>query len=91
MLNLYQVKLLTLSKNVVKSSGKKMGRPTWDEDSTILNVLANGDAMKAVKKAQRSVMGESFTWDDDKDRVIVNTVIRTRLVSVEKINTVDVR
>jgi len=87
MQHVYEVRMETLSKNTVK--GKEVGKREWADEDKIW-VLANGDAKKAVAKAERYYIGRTFTWEDDKGRENVNTTLRCRLISVEQKGSVEV-
>ena len=60
-------------------------RTAWIQDS--INVLANGDAAAAIKKAKKSVLRKTF-FDEEHKRL--EKVTGFRLLSVDTIATADI-
>lgn len=87
MQHVYEVRMETLVKNTVK--GKEVGKREWQDEDKIW-VLANGDARKAIAKAEKHFIGFTWDWEDDKGRNLTATVVKCRLISVEQAGSVDV-
>ena len=72
-----------------QTTGKK--KRWWDKVEEPLWVLANGDARKAIKKAERHTLNQkSFKWEDDNGKEITEKVVGFRLLKVEQVGSVDV-
>lgn len=85
MSNVYEVKY------EVRYHTKGTKKKWWDEAGSPIHVLANGDAQKAVRKAERYALASTFTWENDKGRNVTEIPVGFRLVSVERKLSVDVR
>lgn len=60
---------------------KHRGKRSWWDDQNVLNIVANGDARKAVRQAEQKAMRMKLDESDLKDGVLWRA-IGFRLVSV---------
>ena len=85
-MNVYEVKFDELVTYLPQQK-----RATWEKNNNPIHVLANGDAMKAVEKAKRHRLKSRYAFWDENGRKVTEVVQKVRLVSVERVLTVDVR
>ena len=78
MKHLYKVSVDLL----IRPQGSK--RTHWLENWDIVNVVANGDAKKAIAKVKRMMKGEQVDWDENR----AGTIERVRISEVVQISEV---
>lgn len=65
-------------------------RPHWNDGLDPLDVLANGDAREAIRKAERHVLRHNIVWVNDDSRKIVEIPKVFKLDSVEILAEADI-
>lgn len=80
-----------MAKRIYEVKYEEQTDGSWDGGCETVNVLANGDAQKAVEKARKKTVGRTFTWTDPEDETKEHTskITDFRLIGVRELARAD--